>query len=260
MRNALFAASLLMSAVLPASAIVKTKAIEYKDGDTVLQGFVAYEDGFKDKRPGILVVHEWWGHGPYARKRAEMLARLGYTAFALDMYGKGVYAKDHEEAGKLAGAFFNDRAAMRKRALVGLEMLKKQPFVDQDNLAAIGYCFGGTTVLELARAGTPLKGVASFHGALASPTPATEAPKAKILVLQGADDQMTVPMIPGFVDEMKKVKADWQLIQYGGAVHSFTVPEAGTDTAKGMAYNKEADERSWAAMRSFFDEIFADKK
>lgn len=257
MRNLLFAA-LLLSAV-PASALVKTKAVEYKDGDVVLQGFVAYEDGFKDKRPGVMVVHEWWGHGPYARRRAEMLAKLGYTAFAVDMYGKGVYAKDHEEAGKLAGAFFNDRAAMRKRALVGLEVLKKQPFVDENRLAAIGYCFGGTTVLELARAGTPLAGVVSFHGNVATPTPATEKPKAKILVLHGADDNFVNPAMPAFVDEMKKVKADWQLVQYGGAVHSFTVAEAGDDNSKGMAYNKDADTRSWAAMKAFFEELFPEK-
>lgn len=251
--------ALVLSAVLfaaPVSAIVKTKAVEYKDGDIVLQGYVAYEDGFKDKRPGVLVVHEWWGHGPYARKRAEMLAKRGYTAFALDMYGKGVYAKDHEEAGRLAGAFFSDRAAMRKRALAGLAQLKGAPFVDETKIAAIGYCFGGTTVLELARAGTDIKGVASFHGNLATPSPATETPKAKILVLHGADDGFVNAALPGFVEEMRKAKADWQLNQYGGAVHSFTVKEAGNDPAKGMAYDAKADERSWTALGSFLEELF----
>jgi dienelactone hydrolase len=252
-------ASIIALIALPANALIKTRVIEYKDGDTVLQGYAAWEDGFKDKRPGILVAHEWWGHGPYARRRAEQLARLGYTAFALDMYGKGVLATTHEEAGKLSGAFFTDRAAMRKRALAGLEQLKKLPFVDQGKLGAIGYCFGGATVLELARAGTDLKGVVSFHGALATPTPATETPKAKILVLHGAEDPMVSPQLPAFLDEMRKVKADWQLVEYSGAVHSFTVPEAGTDTAKGMAYNKEADHRSWEAMKSFFEEVFSDK-
>lgn len=256
----LFASFLALAAAVPASAAIKTKAVEYKHGDVVLQGWAAWEDGFKDKRPGILVVHEWMGHGPYARRRAEMLAKLGYTAFAVDMYGKGVYAKDHDEAGKLAGAFFNDRKLMRERALAGLAELKKLPFVDETKLAAIGYCFGGTTVLELARAGTDLKGVASFHGNVATPTPATEKPKASILVMHGADDNFVNPAIPGFIEEMKKVKADWQLIQYGGAVHSFTVAEAGNDPSKGMAYNKEADVRSWDAMKAFFDEIFADKK
>lgn len=245
----------LLTAV-PASASIKTKAVEYKHGDVVLQGWAAWEDGFKDKRPGILVVHEWWGHGPYARKRAEQLAKLGYTAFAVDMYGKGVLAKDHEEAGKLAGAFFGDRKLMRERALAGLAELKKLPFVDETKLAAIGYCFGGTTVLELARAGTDLKGVASFHGNLATPAPAVEKPKASILVLHGADDGFVNAGLAGFQDEMRKAKADWQLISYGGAVHSFTVPEAGSDPSKGMAYDKAADKRSWAAMKSFFEELF----
>ncbi len=256
MKNAVFASFIALVAALPANALIKTRAVEYKDGDTVLLGWAAWEDGFKDQRPGVLVVHEWKGHGAYARKRAEQLAMLGYTAFALDMYGKGVYAKDHEEAGKLAGAFFNDRAAMRRRAVAGLEQLKKLPFVDQDKFGAIGYCFGGTTVLELARAGTKLKGVVSFHGNVATPTPATEKPLAAILVLHGADDNFVNPGVPAFMEEMRKVQADWQFVQYGGAVHSFTVPEAGTDTAKGMAYNKDADHRSWEAMKAFFEEVF----
>ncbi|MBI2384473.1 MAG: dienelactone hydrolase family protein [Elusimicrobia bacterium] len=259
MKYTLVAFLLLIAAASPVRALIKTKTVEYKDGETVLQGYAAWEDGFKDGRPGILVVHEWKGHGPYARKRAEQLAKLGFTAFAVDMYGKGVYAKDHEEAGKLAGAFFGDRAAMRRRALAGLEQLRKLPFVEQNKLGAIGYCFGGTTVLELARAGTDLKGVVSFHGNLTAPMPAAERPKAAILVLHGADDSHVNPGVPGFIEEMRKVGADWQLVQYGGAVHSFTVPEAGTDTAKGMAYDKDADKRSWEAMRSFFDSLFSER-
>ena len=256
MINLFFTFLIALVAVAPAQALIKTKIVEYRDGDVVLQGYAAWEDGFKDKRPGVIVVHEWWGHGPYARRRAEQLAKLGYTAFAVDMYGKGVYAKDHDEAGKLAGAFFADRKAMRARALAGLEQLKKLPFVDVAKLGAIGYCFGGTTVLELARAGVDLKGVASFHGNLATPTPATDKPKASILVMHGADDNFLNPGVPGFIEEMRKSKADWQFLQYGGAVHSFTVPEAGTDTSKGMAYNKEADQRSWEAMRTFLEEVF----
>lgn len=251
---AAFAVAVLLAA--PAAAKLRTKTVEYKDGDVTLEGYAAWDDGFKDKRPGVLVAHEWWGFGPYARKRADMLAKQGYTAFALDMYGKGVYAKDHETAGKLAGAYFNDRAAMRKRALAGLEQLKKLPFVDDSKLAAIGYCFGGTTVLELARAGADLKGVASFHGNLATPTPAADTPKAKIIVFQGAADKMTLPAVPGFQEEMDKVRADWQLVEYAGAAHSFTVPEAGGDPSTGMAYDKRADERSWRALQDFFAEIF----
>ena len=256
MKTIILAVCAVVFAVLPAQALIKTKLVEYKHGDVVLQGYAAWEDGFKDTRPGVLVVHEWWGHGPYARKRAEQLAKLGYTAFALDMYGKGVLAKDHEEAGKLAGAFFGDRAAMRERATAGLEQLKKLPFVDAGKLAAIGYCFGGTTVLELARAGTGLKGVASFHGNLTSPTPATEKPKASILVLHGADDNFVNAGVPAFLEEMRRSKADWQFVQYGGAVHSFTVKEAGNDPSKGMAYDAKADERSWAALSSFLEELF----
>lgn len=243
-------------AAAPVRAAIRSKAVEYKDGKTVLEGFAYWDDGFKDKRPGVLVAHEWYGNGPYSKRRAEMLAKLGYTAFALDMYGKGVYAKDHAEAGKLAGAFFNDRAAMRRRAMLALDELKKLPYVDDSKLAAIGYCFGGTTVLELARMGADLKGVASFHGNLATPTPATEKPKAKIAVFQGADDKMTMPAVPAFEDEMRKVGADWEFTAYGGAVHSFTVAEAGGDPSSGMAYNKEADERSWKALQDFFAEIF----
>jgi len=251
---AALAAAVLLA--VPASAKVRTRLVEYKDGDVALRGYAAWEDGFKDPRPGVLVVHDWLGQGPYAQRRAEMLAKQGYTAFALDMYGKGVYAKDHAEAAKLSGVLFGDRAAMRARARAGLEQLKTLPYVDATKLAAIGYCFGGTTVLELARAGTDLKGVASFHGNLATPTPATETPKAKVIVFQGAADKMTLPAVPAFQEEMDKVKADWQLVEYAGAVHSFTVKEAGDDAATGMAYDKAADERSWRALLDFLSEIF----
>ncbi|MFI5360883.1 MAG: dienelactone hydrolase family protein [Elusimicrobiota bacterium] len=253
-RLAAFLAAALLAA--PAGARLRTKTVDYKDGDTVLQGYAVWDDGFKDSRPGVLVVHDWLGNGPYSKRRAEMLAKEGYTAFAIDMYGKGVYAKDHDEAAKLAGALSGDRTAMRRRAAAGLEELKKLPYVDATKLAAIGYCFGGTTVLELARMGADVKGVASFHGNLATPSPATEKPKAKIAVFQGADDAMTMPGVPAFEDEMRKVGADWEFTAYGGAVHAFTVAEAGGDNSKGMAYNKEADERSWKAMEDFFAEIF----
>lgn len=237
-------------AVQPALAALKSRSVEYKDGDVVLQGTAYYDDGFKDKRPGVVVVHEWTGLGSYARRRAEMLAKQGYTALAIDMYGKGVYAKDHDEAGRLAGAFFGDRELMRRRALAGLDQLRKLPFVDESRLAAIGYCFGGAAVLELARAGAELKGVASFHGQLASPSPAAAKPKAKILVLHGSEDAHVNPHIPAFLEEMRKSGADWQMINYGGAVHGFTNWE------NASAYDKSADERSWKALLAFFEEIF----
>lgn len=239
-----------------ASAAIRTQTVEYMDGKTALQGTLVYDDARSGKAPGILVVHEWKGLGDYAKGRADQLAKLGHVAFALDMYGKGVYAKDHEEAGRLSGVFFNDRDLMRRRALAGLEILKNDPHVDASRLAAIGYCFGGTTVLELARAGTDLKGVVSFHGNLASPNPADAATlKAKILVLQGADDAWTAGGIPGFQEEMKKAKADYQIVSCGGAVHSFTVKEAGDDPSKGMAYAAAADRRSWRALMEFFKEL-----
>jgi dienelactone hydrolase len=244
-----------------AQAAVKTEVVEYKHGDVVLEGYLAYDDAVSGKRPGVLVVHEWTGHNPYARKRAEQLAGLGYVAFALDMYGKGVHAKDPQEASKFAAVYKNDRKLMRARAAAGLDVLRKQPQTDTTRLAAIGYCFGGTTALELARSGADLVGVVSFHGGLATPTPEDAKNfKGKVLALHGADD----PFVPaaevaGFEDEMRKAGVDWQLVKYGGAVHSFTNPDAGSDASKGAAYNPGADHRSWQAMKDFFGEVFAKK-
>lgn len=249
--------TLLALVAAPAGAAVKTEELDYRQGSTVLHGYFAYDDSLPGKRPAVLVVHEWWGHGPYARRRAEQLAALGYLGFAGDMYGKGIYAKTHEEAGKLSGAVRSDRRLLRERALAGVEAMRRHRLADPDRLAAIGYCFGGTTVLELARAGAPLRGVASFHGALDTPNPErTREIRAKVLVLQGANDAWTLPGVPAFEEEMRKAKADWQLVTYGGAVHSFTVREAGDDPSKGMAYNEAADRRSWEALRSFLKEIF----
>ncbi|GFE56475.1 dienelactone hydrolase family protein [Geobacter sp. AOG1] len=239
-------------------AKVLTKTIEYRHGDALLQGYLAWDDAVKGKRPGVLVVHEWWGHNAYVRHRAEQLAQLGYVAFALDMYGKGILAKTPEEAGKLAGQFKNDRPLGRARARAGLDVLLQQELTDPARVAAVGYCFGGTTVLEMARGGAPLAGVVSFHGGLDTPLPAQPgAIKAKVLVLHGADD----PFVPAeqitvFENEMRQAGADWQLVKYGGAVHSFTNPESDSYNLKGAAYNKKADMRSWEAMRAFFGEIF----
>jgi dienelactone hydrolase len=198
------------------------------------------------------------GHNPYVRKRAEQLAELGYVAFALDMYGKGVHVKDAQEAGKMASIYKNDRKLMRARAGAGLSVLVKQKSVDPKNIAAIGYCFGGTTALELARGGAALAGVVSFHGDLATPTPEdAKNIKGKILALHGADDPF-VPekVVEAFEQEMRKGGVDWELVKYGNAVHSFTNPDAGNDNSKGAAYNAKADHRSWQAMKDFFAEIF----
>jgi dienelactone hydrolase len=248
--------------VSTASAEIHKEAVEYKHGDTVLEGYLAYDDAQSGKRPGVLIVHEWTGHNPYVRKRAEQLAQLGYVAFALDMYGKGVQAKDAAEAKKMSDVFKNDRALMRARAGAGLDILRKNARVDTEKLAAIGYCFGGTTVLEMARGGADLVGVVSFHGALDTPnTDDAKKIKGKVLALHGADD----PFVPAdqvakFEEEMRKAKVDWQLVKYGGAVHSFTNPGAGDDNSKGAAYNAKADARSWEAMQSFFGEVFKQKK
>lgn len=249
--------ALVVAAAGTSWAALKTKDVEYRDGDTVLRGYLAYDGGSLKPRPGIVLVHEWKGLGDYAKERARQLGMQGYVVFAIDMYGKGVYAKDHEEAAQLSGVYFKDRELMRRRALAGLDTLKKTPLVDSTRVAAIGYCFGGTTALELARAGTDLRGVASFHGNLSTPAPAAKgALKAKVLVLQGADDAWTAGDIPAFQKEMTEAGADWQLISYGGAVHSFTVPAAGNDPSTGMAYNAAADKRSYHALLDFLREIF----
>ena len=244
-----------------AHAAIQTKEVEYEHGGTKLQGFLAYDDAAQGKRPGVMVIHEWWGNNDYARRRAEDLARLGYVGFAIDMYGKGVRAKSVEEAGKMSGQFKSDRKLMRERAAAGLEALRKQPQVDASKVAAIGYCFGGTVALELARAGADLAGVVSFHGALDTPMPAEAGQvKAKILVLHGADDPFVPPeQVHEFLKEMQAAEADWQLVAYGNAVHSFTNPEVDKIGLDGAKYNREADQRSWKAMQVFFDEIFGQR-
>lgn len=241
-----------------AEAAVKTKVIEYKQGNTVLEGYLAWDDTKTVKRPGILVVHEWTGLGPYVKRRAEMLARLGYVAFAADIYGKGIRPSTPAEAAKTAAIYKDDRPLMRARARAGLDILKTQKFVDPHRLAAIGYCFGGTVVLELARDGADVKGTVSFHGGLATPTPQDARNiKGKILALHGADDPyVKADEVAAFQDEMRKAGVDWQMNIYGGAVHGFTNPDNGTDNSKGAAYNEKADKRSWEAMKLFFTEIF----
>ena len=250
--------ALLLVLAADARAAVRTEIVEYRHGDAVLEGYLAWDDALAGKRPGVLVVHEWMGLNPYARKRAEQLAGLGYVAFALDMYGKGVRAKDRTEAGALAGKYKGDRALMRARAAAGLDVLRKNPMTDPARVAAVGYCFGGTTVLELARSGAPVAGVASFHGGLDTPAPQDAAKiKGKVLVLHGADDPSVPPaQVAAFEDEMRKAGVDWQLVAYGGAVHGFSNPDGGNDNSKGYAYNEKADRRSWEAMKALFAEIF----
>jgi len=239
-------------------AAIRTKTVEYKQGDTTLEGFVAYDDAIPVKRPGILVVHQWMGLTDYEKHRAEMLAQLGYVAFCADIYGKGVRPQNPREAGAQAGKYKSDRQLLRARVTAGLDALRQQPSVDSKRIAAIGYCFGGTTVLELARSGADIAGVVSFHGGLDAPDPNDgKNIKCKVLICHGADDPFSSPQdIAALEDEMRKGGVDWQLIKYGGAVHSFTQPMAGNDNSKGAAYNEKADKRSWAAMKEFFAEIF----
>ncbi|MFA5059402.1 MAG: dienelactone hydrolase family protein [Candidatus Omnitrophota bacterium] len=239
-------------------AAIHTETVEYKQGDVLLEGYLAYDDALAGKRPGVLVVHEWKGIVPYTKTRAEKLASLGFVAFAADIYGKGIRPQSNEEAAQQAGIYKNDRSLMRERAKAGLNVLQNHALVDPKRVAAIGYCFGGTTVLELARSGANLKGVVSFHGGLGTPNPTDiKNFKGKILVLHGADDPFVSLMeVLAFQDEMQKGKADWQFISYGNTVHSFTNPDAGTDSSKGAAYNKLSDERSWEVMKQFFAEIF----
>jgi dienelactone hydrolase len=243
---------------ISASAEIKTKDVEYRQGNTVLEGYLAYDDTVKGKRPGVLVVHEWTGLGPYVKGRCVQLAKLGYIAFGADIYGKGVRPKTHEEAGRVSGVYLKDRSLLRARVNAGLDELKKNALTDPARIAAIGYCFGGAAVLELARSGADIAGVVTFHGVLSNPNPDdAKNIKAKVLVQQGANDPFVdLKQVNAFIDEMKKTDADWRLILYGGAVHSFTVPEAGNEPSKGMAYNGRADRRSWQAMRDFLGEIF----
>ncbi len=255
--RALFAL-LYLCAAAPGRAEVLTRTVEYRQGETVLEGYLAYDAAGPAKRPGVLVVHEWTGINPYTRKRVEQLAALGYVAFAADIYGKGVRPATPKEAAATAGRYKGDRALLRERARAGLDELARQPNVDPARIAAIGYCFGGTAVLELARSGAAIQGVVSFHGGLDTPTPGdAKNVRAKVLVLHGADDpNVPPPQVAAFEDEMRAAKVDWQLVKYSGAVHSFTNPGAGSDNSKGAAYNETADRRSWIAMKAFFEEIF----
>ena len=258
-RRMMIAAGLGLGLASPqAEAAVQGRALEYRHGDTVLEGYLAYDDATTGPRPGVLVVHEWKGLNDYVKGRADQLAQLGYLAFAVDMYGKGLRARDHAEAAHLSGAYRNDRQLMRARIQAALEELKRHPLVDPNRIAAIGYCFGGTTVLELARSGAPVRGVASFHGGLDTPHPDdAKNIRGKVLVLHGADDRFVGEQVAAFEQEMQAAGVDYRLIKYPGAVLSFTVPEAGNDPSSGMAYNPDADRQSWDELTKFLAEVFA---
>lgn len=252
-------AALLALASSAAFAKVQSKIVEYSDGDIKLAGHLAWDDALKGKRPGILVVHEWWGLDEYARGRAEQLAAMGYVAFALDMYGKGKVTEHAQEAAQWSAQIRENVDKWQQRALLGLDILRRHELVDPQRTAAIGYCFGGATVIQLAYRGSGLSGVVSFHGSL--PTPSGEPPAAirpKILICHGADDAfIPAEQIQKFQEGLKAGHADWQMIYYANARHSFTNPAADGHGIDGLRYNQPADQRSWHHMKMFFDEIFA---
>ena len=249
---------ILLATTLVSRAAVKTEPVEYKQGDAVLEGWLVYDDAAAGKRPGVLVVHDWFGVSDYVKGRAVQLAKLGYVAFVADIYGKGIAPQTPKEATAVSGKYKEDRTLMRARVNAGLDILKKDPRVDPARIAAIGYCFGGTAVLELARSGAEIAGVVTFHGGLDTPTPQdAKNIRCKVLILHGADDPFApAAQVAALEDEMRKAGVDYQIQLYGGAVHAFTREDSGNDPSKGIAYNEKADKRSWQAMKDFFDEIF----
>ncbi len=248
---------------LNAHAEIVTKEVSYQQGSTTLKGLIAYDNSVEGKRPGILVVHEWWGHNSYARSRAKQLAKLGYTALAVDMYGNGKIADHPEDAGKFSGAVGGNLPLAKARFDAAVEKLKQQDSVDPEKIAAIGYCFGGGIVINMARMGSDLAGVVSFHGSIATKTPAKEGDiKTKIRVFNGADDPfVTEEQIEAFEVEMSDAGVDYKFVNYPDTKHSFTNPDAdkyGKKFNLPLEYNKKADKDSWQAMQEFFEEIFED--
>jgi dienelactone hydrolase len=263
-----FLQSLLLLSVLSllptwasATPTVTGKEVSYQAGDTTLKGYLATNNLIKGRRPGVLVVHEWWGHNDYARQRARMLAELGYTALAIDMYGNGKQADHPKDAGKFAGEVAENAPLAKARFLAAMRLLQSQPNVQDSKIAAIGYCFGGAVVLEMARSGIDLAGVASFHGSLGTKNPAQAGHiKAKILVMNGdADPFVKSAQISTFKQEMQNAGVDFEFISYAGAQHSFTNPDAddyGQRFKLPLAYNAQADQASWHKMQGFFQKIF----
>ena len=254
----LSALSTILILTIPALAQIHTETIQYKLGETALEGYLAYDESLKGARPGVLVIHEWTGIGDYVKSRAEQLAGLGYVAFAADIYGKGVRPQSAEQAGAEASKYRQNRQLMRERVRAGMEQLRSNKLVDPGRIAAIGYCFGGTVALELARSGADVAGVVSFHGNPDTPNLAdAKNIKGKVLLLHGAADPfVSKEQIWKFQSEMDSANVDWQIVMYSDAVHGFTNPDNIGDPSSGVAYNERADKRSWEDMKQFFGEIF----
>ncbi len=254
-----FVAWLLFS--LAANAALKSEEVVYRLGDHEFTGYLAYDDSISAKRPAVIVIHEWWGHNAYARKRADMLAEAGYTAFALDMYGTGKLAEHPDDAKSFMQAVVNDMSVAEQRFDKAMSVVQRHPTVDPGRVAAIGYCFGGGMVLHMARAGKDLDGVVSYHGSLGTQTPAAKGRvKARVLVFNGAADPFVPPeQVAGFKAEMEQAGVDYELENYAGVKHSFTNPDAdafGKRFDMPLAYDEKADKDSWQRTQVFFSEIF----
>lgn len=252
--KSILAACVVMMLSAGANAAVILEPVEYKMGDTVLKGQLAYDDATKDKRPGVIVVHEWWGLNEYAQRRASMLAQAGYVALAVDMFGDGKTTVHPEEAGEWASAVRGNQQTGMDRFMAGYNVLKANPRVDGAHISAIGYCFGGGVALTMAMAGVDLDAVVSFHGSL--PTdPVKTTPKARMLVCNGAADGfVTAEQIASFMKVATDAGADWVFVSYAGAKHSFTNPDAGKAGIPALEYNEKADLRSWQTMLDFLAE------
>jgi dienelactone hydrolase len=240
------------------SAKIVSETIEYKDGDTTLKGEMYYDDAMDGKRPGVLVVHEWWGLNDYARKRAEMLAEMGYVAFAADMYGDNKVTTHAKDAGAWKNQITSNVEAWQNRANLGLDVLKNHKLTDNDKTAAVGYCFGGATVIQMAYAGSDVNGIVSFHGSLpAASESQAKSIKTDILIAHGnADSFVPAEQVSAFRAALDNAGVNYQFNDYDGARHAFTNPGAGEYGIEALAYNEEADKRSWQAMQEFFAKIF----
>ena len=238
--------------------MLKTEDLEYRDGDTVLEAYIAYDDEVTGERPCVLVAHDWTGRRAYASSGAEKMAELGYVGFALDIYGKGILGKDGDAEGNsaLMTPFMEDRALLRRRMLAALDAARQLSEVDSSNVAAMGYCFGGLAVLELARAGADVKGVASVHGLFSRGSVPNQNIQAKVLCLHGHDDPMVPPdQVQALQEELTDAKVDWQVHTYGGTMHAFTNPAANNPDF-GTVYSPRATRRAEQTLADFFHELF----